>query len=648
MSLLTLVVAAFFVTNFTRNLPSAYAIGCDSYGYLKQKQRISSEGYLAGLHTAETGAEANLLIAIASKINGNPLTWSEMIAPHCHHFDKTTQQIVLQYPPGTGLALSVLPEDKELQALSAFMVVSLVLLYCLGNYRALDFRYFLLSTFCTYVVLATAVRFQVASYSIPVTLALIPWAVILLGMLRPGTNARNIAVAIALGAICGLLVDVRIASLLIMPGVAAIVATKSLAGQPYRRPRAWLVPAVWLGCLGLATMPLLYANRVNVGGMFNSTYAVYDRELRFNNFGLLADNINYYFTGNLAGAVAVLALAFISLRLIGGANPPAGPGRISLVILLLTLLGNLLFFILKPVAIDYYFLPVSVFCLCFSLLDYSGVFQSESETRQSAPRTYLILMTLLMLTSGLLYLVKSVTPGKVVVEAPQAIFDARSIVYAGESGGTINYYLGKYTSKLDFATYCMAEQLLTRVALSGKKQYVVNDTPKMDALIHDLGMDQFNKIGVAGDSASQYGVYEFNAERAKSIPLISCDLAVTRQLASQIDLRLSGEVSGNTFRGIVTLTNNSGQSFSTRPVAGPVKLSWRFVDTKSTKNPPPWIARKNLTMMIASEHTYEIPFATKLPEEKGEYLLEVTLVQEGFSWFHDFGMPVPSLPVMVD
>ena len=128
LGLLTIVVAMMFAFYFTNSLPSSYAIGCDSYGYLKQKQLFTSQGLIGGLHTAETSPEANFLTSIASKINANPLTWSEMIAPHCHHFDKATHQIVLQYPPGTGFALSLLPEGKELQTVSAFMVVSLVLL----------------------------------------------------------------------------------------------------------------------------------------------------------------------------------------------------------------------------------------------------------------------------------------------------------------------------------------------------------------------------------------------------------------------------------------------------------------------------------------------------------------------------------------
>ena len=648
LGLLTIVVAMMFAFYFTNSLPSSYAIGCDSYGYLKQKQLFTSQGLIGGLHTAETSPEANFLTSIASKINANPLTWSEMIAPHCHHFDKATHQIVLQYPPGTGFALSLLPEGKELQTVSAFMVVSLVLLYCLANILALDLKYFLLSTFVSYIVLAIAVRFEVASYSIPVTVALIPWIAVLIFLLKPEATARNIGIAIVLGALCGLLVDVRIASLLVLPGVACLIAAKAAFDQRRRQLRTWIVPAIWLVFFGLATIPLLYANHVNVGGIFNSTYAVYDRELRFNNISLIANNINYYFTGNIAGIVAVLTLAFLSLRLFNHGGQLTRSQRANLTILLLTFLGNLIFFCLKPVAIDYYFLPVSLFCLCFGLLDYSNSIPAKAGAQLSRFRIFFLMASLVLLGGGFVVLIGSETPKKVVVRVPDQILNPQDIVYAGITGGTINYYAGKYTSKLDFGTHCMAEQLLTRVALAGRKQYVVNDTPKMDALIHGIGVDQFRKIGVFEDLASRYDVYEFDPGHAASTPLIPCDLTVDHQLASQIALKLSGQVAGDTFKGVVRLTNHSDTSFSTRPVAGPVKLSWRFVDTKDLTRPPPWDARKDLTMMIASKHAYEIPFSAALPKVKGEYLLEVTLVQEGFSWFNEYGLTVPTQTVIVE
>ena len=432
-----------------------------------------------------------------------------------------------------------------------------------------------------------------------------------------------------------------------MPGVAGIYAVKALYSPHQRQWKDWLVPAIFLSFFGLTLIPLLVANTLNAGGAFNPTYAVYDRELRFNNPELIINNVHYYLTDNLTGILAVLALAFFALRLSRDNLRLERPERANLYVLLLLFLGNLAFYSLKPVSIEYYFLPVAVFCLCFGLLDFPVDRTDSTRSNGLRPALLISLTSLLILGAMAAHRVSIEVPRKVEIRAPEFILDKQNIVYAGITGGTINYYLGKYTAKLDFGTYCMVEQLLNRVARTGRSQYIVNDTPKMNQLLEDIGTEKFDKVGSFEDLASRYDIYRYNARFADA-PEISCDLTVNRQWVSQIDLKVSGRVSGDAFRGTVSLTNNSDTSFSTRPVAGPVKLSWRFVSTSDSGTPPPWEARKNLTMMIESKHTYEIPFTAQLPAKKGEYLLEVTLVQEGFAWFNEHGMATPTLRVVVE
>ena len=454
--------------------------------------------------------------------------------------------------------------------------------------------------------------------------------------------------ALALGVLCGLLVDVRIASTLILPAVAGIFIAK-LVLTPGRKSLSVLVaPVICLAFFGLTITPLLYANLVNVGGALKSTYAIYDRELRFNNLDLIINNIQYYLTDNLAAVVAVLTLAFLLLcRNASTLQHPPSSG-INLIVLLLVFVGNLVFFCLKPVAIDYYFLPVSVFCLCFGLLDFSRGTSPLGRRRLPILNVITVIPCTLVLISFAGYRITMEPAQKVNVSVPDTILNKQAILYAGITGGTINYYFGKYSSKLDFGTHCIVEQLLTRVALAGKEQFIINDTPKMSELIQDIGIDKFEKIGYFKDSSASYEVYKFDDSHVAELPLISCDLPVTKDLASNILLKLSGQVTDTSFEGEITLANNSGISFSTRPVAGPVRVSWRFVDTKHLDQPPSWDARKELTMMIATEKSYDIPFIVDLPQDKGEYLLEVTLVQEGFSWFQDYGMKIASQKVTVN
>ena len=640
--------SGFFLLHFTKQIPTAYAIGCDSYGYLKQEQLFKQKGFVQGLHTVVKDKEASFLVGVASKINGNFLTWSEMVAPHCHHYDKSTDQIVLQYPPGTGLFLSLLPEGKELQTLSIMMVASTVFLYCLTNLMALGLRQFFLSSLICYAVLTSILKFQVPSYSVPVTLTLLPWLVILLFFVKPNPNIKNISIAVLLGTLWGLFVDVRIASLLILPGAVGIFLVKFTENKLYARFNCWIVPMLATIFFCLATIPLLYANHLNAGGSFNSTYAVYDKELRFNNIDLFLNNIKYYLTDNSASIVAILAILFL---LVQTAQHDHGRNKskiTNVLILILLFATNLTFYCLKPIAIDYYFLPVSVFCLYFGMLNLTS---AESELFSSNQTVFKVIAGIFFLIMLSVFCFNRITQEQIQkndINIPAQTLDKESILYAGITGGTLNYYLGKYTSKLDFGTHCMVEQLLGRVALAGKEQFIVNDTPKMTELIEGIGVDKFQKIGVFQDASATFEIYKYTNLGLSTLPLISCDLNVTKALASNISLTLSGETLGSQYHGIVTLANHGHQAFSTRPVAGPVKLSWRFVAAANPQSAQPWEARQDLTLMIAANSAYEIPFKTMLPREKGTYLLEVTLVQEGFAWFHEFGMKLATQTVVVN
>ena len=640
--------SGFFLLHFTKHLPYAYAVGCDSYGYLKQAQLFKDKGPVSGLSTAIADSEAQFLINIASKINHNLVTWSEIVAPNCHHYDKTTEQIILQYPPGTGFFLSILPSDKELQTLSILMISSTIFLYALINIIALSFRKFLFSSIIFYIVLASIVKFQVPSYSIPVSFAIIPWLTIVLFFIKPIPNIKNYFLAIALGSLCGFVVDVRIASLLVTPGVAAILFIKLFFNKLHTKIKPWIIPTLTLLFFMVTVSPLLYFNVVNAGGPINSTYATYDKELRFTNIDLFLNNLQYYVADNSASVITALTLSFLLIQLVFKRVQQFSSHRLNVIALLVLFIFNLIFFCLKPIAIDYYFLPVSIFCLYYSLLDFAHINSNWKSSDTKGFKPFSSICFLVILAGFCLYKINHEPSQKIQLDVPEIVLNKQSILYAGITGGTINYYLGKYTSKLDFGSHCIVEQLLGRVALAGKDQFIVNDTPKMNELIEGIGIDKFQKIGVFKDASSTFDIFKYTNSKLRDLPLISCDLSVTKSLATNLSLTISGAITKGQFKGVLTIVNRGDQSFSTRPIAGPVKVSWRFVDSKGTVAPPPWEKRLNLTMMIAAKSEHQIPFTAELPQAPGQYLLEVTLVQEGFAWFQDLGMKPATLTVIVD
>lgn len=642
---LTALVTCWIAIYFTSKLPYAYAVGCDSYGYLKQAELFKTHGPIEGLKTATKSEEAKFLLNIASKINPNPLNWSEIIAPHCTHYDKTTQQIILQYPPGTGYFLSLMPEGKELQTLSLVLIFSILIFYIFANLVAQNFKYFFILSFSVYITLSTVLKFQVPSYSVPVTIILLVWIALLLFTVNFERKFKNILIAAALGFLIGLLFDVRIASVLIAPAFVGYLLVKAYSAIQIKKFSFW-IPVTGTAFFGLAITPLLISNFVNAGSALSSTYNTYDKEVRTNSLDLFLENFKYYLTDNSASVLAVLALCVMGFQLSGGFSKKNLTG-LKILILILVFLADFVFFCLKPIVIDYYFLPTALFCLSLSLLELTKSTRTTQGTLTPRAQIALCSFALVIFLVAATHKIQSITVEDTTLNVPAEILDKNNIIYADYSGGAIKYYKGKYNSKLNFGTFCIQEQLINRVDRSGRAQYFVNDSPKMDELIQALGLERFEKIGTISSPQLSYEVLKLVKIDSKDWPEISCDFLIDEALGAKLDLHISGKAVKNEFIGSLLIANHSDMAFSTLPVAGKIKLSWRFVKVGAIAPLPEWTTRKELNLMFAPQQTHEIPLALPLPKTAGDYKLEITMVQEGFRWFHEHGMKVPSIDVHV-
>lgn len=93
----------------------------------------------------------------------------------------------------------------------------------------------------------------------------------------------------------------------------------------------------------------------------------------------------------------------------------------------------------------------------------------------------------------------------------------------------------------------------------------------------------------------------------------------------------------------VTISNNSTTILNPLSIKGDIRLSWRFIPLNANgvaMADPGWDARKNLLFVIRPEASTTEMIEADFPNPPGRYRLEVTLVQDGVSWFHDMGMPV--------
>ena len=268
--------AALMGLGFTSNLPFENPYGCDPFGYHRQASLFDKVGIRAGLNTEIESPETSLLIKVASRLDENISAWSTMIAPHCHHYDARSQKVIAQYPPGTGFFLALMPDGKRLQALTALMVLSIVVLYAAVNYLALSVKFYIISTASFYIAIETILKLQSSSYSIPASVFLIAILVSIFALGKSASIIKNCIVVALLGVLTGLLVTVRIASIVFVPLVLLLINFNLNRNNLSIRNRKELA-ACSLGML-VSAAPLLIANKINAGGYLNSTYSGSDTE----------------------------------------------------------------------------------------------------------------------------------------------------------------------------------------------------------------------------------------------------------------------------------------------------------------------------------------------------------------------------------
>lgn len=119
--------------------------------------------------------------------------------------------------------------------------------------------------------------------------------------------------------------------------------------------------------------------------------------------------------------------------------------------------------------------------------------------------------------------------------------------------------------------------------------------------------------------------------------------------ANQIQLTVNAhEIPNRRLQVMVSIQNNASTRFESFSHKGPIRISWRFINQLgNSKDMPGWDSRVNTHFSLSSGQRKLETFEINLPNEPGSYLLQVTLVQEGVSWFHDLGMIIGETVVNV-
>jgi hypothetical protein len=162
---------------------------------------------------------------------------------------------------------------------------------------------------------------------------------------------------------------------------------------------------------------------------------------------------------------------------------------------------------------------------------------------------------------------------------------------------------------------------------------------------------RFKDLPLAATNVLAARVMVVALENCDHEPIISEAGKIAASQAEHIQLSLSEMTIDQGFlKTKLSIKNNSPSYFNTVRSDGPaLRVSWRFINEKS-KNiemNANWEPRQDMALTIAPTTSASIDLLAILPSLPGNYLFQVSMVQDGVEWFHNMGMKIVSTPITV-
>jgi hypothetical protein len=326
----------------------------DDICYLRQAHLFQRFG-LGGFDTNITRDDDRYFATLAREIGYE--AWSDPTRAPCH--THIGEKNVIQYPPGTGLALSIFPAGFQRVPLyaAANIVVFLAAILAIWSTRPP------LAIVGSAIIGAAAIYFMVnpskASYSMAPTMIVCAIVGFLTAVLAndPRSSRRNIA-AVAAGLLLGLAVSFRLPNLLLSAGYFMVLL--ALAARSAKSDD--IVRLVSFGAAFLVGLvPTLVSNAVNAGSVLATTYSSVDATPPDFSFSIARQ----YFS-DMQGALILLIATWAIVALAANVRKTAAS------IVAVNIVLNFGFFLTHSISTPYYLMPLvllSMWTLLFSFLN---------------------------------------------------------------------------------------------------------------------------------------------------------------------------------------------------------------------------------------------------------------------------------------
>jgi hypothetical protein len=426
------------------------------------------------------------------------------VAPQCHHWDKKTDAVMLQYPPLSGFLLSFFPEPIAPPMLYITLMLVIGGCFLIATLRSgrVGWAALVAGGIIVYEVFRILrIYGMLDSVSVPCSVGLVAVMALLTPELHRQIGWKRLLIALIVGFIGGALIGFRIANMLILLGIAFIGLTMpARIGEKLKTAMA--------GGVGLVVgmVPVLAANTINAGGPLHTTYNTIDASAPFFIPIMFYHHGRYYLFDDHSAPLIWVGLAAPILRIIMLAVqkrplrdyfPAIGAG--------IAMLATFCFFMTHWIRIDYYMVPGAMFSVMLVFFDMVSDGVSEKTGRA---RRWITAAAILLFAALGVWRYSQVTPKHYEASAPPAMLDKDARVWADMTTGSILYYTGKYAAKLTFADDCMRIAMLRGVAANGNNQYLVSDTPDMQRTIAlALTLTHMDITGVFRLDGAPYPVY---------------------------------------------------------------------------------------------------------------------------------------------
>ena len=429
--------------------------GCDDFGYMRQAELFRDKG-LDGFDTRLQTPAERALVEVMRASGSETESWYQAVAPHCHHYRESTDRVILQYPPGTGWLMSVFPQDEQqrLHRIVGIVAIGAVFAFLVGIAPT--------PIAAAFALAAGALAMWAVSYGSDSVAPATALAALCGVLALPALERRNLLALAALGLLCGLAGSVRIPNLIIPLTVGLILFVALVAQFNWRSFGALLV----FGTAVLAGLaPLVWANFVNTGSFFATTYSSIDASAP--RFGLeeILQGLQFYFRLNAEGFPLIAACAMALLIFI------ERPRSLVAATTLLAMLLSVVYFVPKQVLIGYYMTPISVFVLAVA----AGLaaLGAHRPVARSATGAILAAAVIGLGTAFCLLRPFPATPVPEMGADVLAALTPDTVVWADISGGRFVLDHGVYSAKAGFTSIENQTRMFDGLTAAGTRQIFV-------------------------------------------------------------------------------------------------------------------------------------------------------------------------------